>query len=336
MNKITLRFLYFIISFTVSWSAFAQKTDKVFLKNGDEITGEIKKLKYAKLSFDMSGPGVIEIKWEEIVEVLSDKKFQITLRNGEVTLTTIDALFKNRSNLILDDIVEIIQIKDKFLQQLEGDITLGFNYNKSNNSANFNFSNTITYRRPKTEVSFKFNSVLSKTKNDTILSKKQDASLNYYKDLKRSFVLFSNLGWEQNTELGLANRFLFKGGPGKILVNNNHQRLLTGVGLSYNVEQSTTNSDYTSNLESLITIQFKEFRYSSPKVSIDANFTILPGLSDWGRVRMDLQLNMRYEIFKDFNVGLTFYDLYDNRPPEGAVSKNDFGVNTTLGYVFGK
>ena len=44
----------------------------------------------------------------------------------------------------------------------------------------------------------------------------------------------------------------------------------------------------------------------------------------------------KFEIFKDFNVGLTFYDLYDNRPPEGAVSKNDFGVNTTLGYVFGK
>ena len=213
---------------------------------------------------------------------------------------------------------------------------LGLNYNKSNNSANFNFSNTITYRRPKTEVSFKFNSVLSKTKTDSILSKKQDASLNYYRDLKRSFVLFSNLGWEQNTELGLANRFLYKGGSGNILVNNNHQRLLTGVGLSYNVEQSTTNSDYNSNLESLITIQFKQFRYSTPKVSIDANFTILPGLSDWGRIRMDLQLNMRYEIFKDFNVGLTFYDLYDNRPPEGAVSKNDFGVNTTLGYVFGK
>ena len=321
---------------TVSWSGFAQKTDKVFLKNGDEITGEIKKLKYAKLSFDMTGPGVIEIKWEEIVDVVSDKTFKLTLRSGEVILTTFDSIFSNRSDLVLDDIVEIIQIMDKFLQRIEGDITLGFNYNKSNNSANFNFSNTITYRRPKTEVSFKFNSVLSKTKTDSILSKKQDASLNYYRDLKRSFVLFSNLGWEQNTELGLANRFLYKGGSGKILVNNNHQRLMTGIGLSYNVEQSTTNSDYNSNLESLITIQFKQFRYSTPKVSIDANFTILPGLSDWGRIRMDLQLNMRYEIFKDFNVGLTFYDLYDNRPPEGAVSKNDFGVNTTLGYVFGK
>lgn len=331
-----LRILCFIMLVTVSWSGFAQKTDKVFLKNGDEITGEIKKLKYAKLSFDMTGPGVIEIKWEEIVDVVSDKTFQLTLRSGEVILTTLDSLFSNRSDLVLDDIVEIIQIMDKFLQRIEGDITLGFNYNKSNNSANFNFSNTITYRRPKTEVSFKFNSVLSKTKTDSILSKKQDASLNYYRDLKRSFVLFSNLGWEQNTELGLANRFLYKGGSGKILVNNNHQRLMTGIGLSYNVEQSTTNSDYNSNLESLITIQFKQFRYSTPKVSIDANFTILPGLSDWGRIRMDLQLNMRYEIFKDFNVGLTFYDLYDNRPPEGAVSKNDFGVNTTLGYVFGK
>jgi hypothetical protein len=328
--------MYLIMLVPVSWSGFAQKTDKVFLKNGDDITGEIKRLNYAKLSFDMTGPGVIDIKWEEIVEIVSDKTFQFTLRSGEVILTTLESLFSNKPSLTLDDIVEIVQIKDKFFQRLEGDITLGFNYNKSNSSANFNFSNTITFRRPKTEVNTKFNSVLSKNKNDTILSKNQDASLNYYRDLKNSFILFSNLGWEQNTALGLANRFLYKGGFGKIFVNNNHQRLISGVGLSYNVEQSTTSADYNSNLESLITIQFKQFRYSTPKVSIDANFTILPGLSDWGRLRMDLQLNMKYEIFKDFNVGLSFYDLYDNRPPEGAVSKNDFGVNTTLGYVFGK
>jgi hypothetical protein len=36
---------------------YAQKTDKVFLKNGDVVTGEIKSMKLAKLTFDMNGPG---------------------------------------------------------------------------------------------------------------------------------------------------------------------------------------------------------------------------------------------------------------------------------------
>ena len=81
-------------------------------------------------------------------------------------------------------------------------------------------------------------------------------------------------------------------------------------------------------------IQFKRFYYSTPKVSIDAQYIVYPGLSDWGRVRMDLELNTKFEVFKDFNVGFIFYDLFDNRPP-GEGSKNDFGINFTLGYSFG-
>jgi hypothetical protein len=63
---------------------------------------------------------------------------------------------------------------------------------------------------------------------------------------------------------------------------------------------------------------------------------VFPGISDGGRVRMAFNLTSKIEIFKDFNVGLNFYDEYDNRPPAAAHSKNDFGVNFTIGYEFGK
>lgn len=335
MTKLVFKILCFFILISLSWSGLAQNTDKVFLKNGDVITGEIKKLKYAKLTFDLDGPGLIDIKWEEIIKVTSNRTFQVTLKNGDVLITTFDELYLNK-NLVLDDIVEMVQIKNKFFQRLEGDISLGFSYNKSNNTANFNFNNTFIYRRPKTEVDLKLNSVISKNKNDSITAKKQDASFIYTKDFKNNYIFISSLGWEQNTQLGLANRFLLKGGPGKNIIKTNRQLLLTAIGLSYNQEQSASSIEYVGNLESLIIIQFKEFKYTTPKLSIDASYVILPGLSQWGRVRMDFQLNMKYEIFKHFNVGVSFYDLYDNRPPEGAVSKNDFGVNTTIGYYFGK
>ena len=71
-------------------------------------------------------------------------------------------------------------------------------------------------------------------------------------------------------------------------------------------------------------------------MTIDAQCILYPGITDWGRVRMDLQVNMSYEFFKYFNVGLSFYDSYDNRPSEKAASKNDFGLSFTIGYVFGK
>jgi len=336
MSKPVWKLYGLIILLILSLSGMAQKTDKVYLKNGDVITGEIKSLKFAKLSFDMDGPGLVQIKWEFIVKVTSDKKFQVTMRNGDVLITKVDSLFFETKHAGLNDIVEIVQIKDKFLQRLDGDINLGFNYAKSNSVLQFNFSSAITYRKPKVETTLKLNSVISNNAKDSIFTKKQDATIDLFRKLKNRYYVNGVFGWQQNTELGLENRYLLSLGGGKIFINNNHQRLLTGTGLSYNVEQSSGTAAYTKTLEALAVIQFKEFRYSTPKISLDAVYTIYPGLTDWGRVRMDMHLTTKLEVFKDFFVGLTFYDIFDNRPPSGASSKNDFGINFTIGYEFGK
>jgi hypothetical protein len=325
-----------IILLTISLAGLAQKTDKVFLKNGDILTGEIKSLKFAKLSFDMDGPGLIQIKWELIVQIKSDKKFQIIMRKEEVLVTSLDSIFFESKHARLDDIVEIVQIKDRFLKRLDGDLNVGFNYAKSNKNLQFNFSSSITYRKPKMETNLKLNSAITQNSSDSFRSRKQDATIDVYRKLNKSFYVNGVLSWQENTELGIKNRYLFTVAGGQMIINNNHRRFLTGVGLSYNVEQSSGAGGYTNNLEALLGAQFKEFRYLTPKISIDAKFLVYPGITDWGRLRMDFQLNSKFEIFKDFNIGLSFYDNYDNRPPQGASSKNDFGINFTLGYEFGK
>ena len=335
MRRRGLKIFGLIILLTISMIARAQKTDKVSLKNGDVVTGEIKSLKFAKLSFDMTGPGIIHIKWEEITKIRSGKTYQVTLNNGEVLITSLDSMFLQRPQTSLNDIVEIVRIRQKFLKQLDGDISLGFNYAKSNNNLQFNFNSSTTYRRPKMETNLKLNSVITNTSVDTILSKKQSAMVDEFRKLKNSHYVNSALGWQQNTELGLDNRFLLSLTGGKILVNNNRRRLLTGAGLNFNREQSSGDVEYTSNLEGLFVIQFKEFRYTTPTISIDTRFAFLPGLSNWGSIRMDFELNTKIEVFKDFNVGLNLYDDFDNQPPSGS-SQNDFGINFTLGYQFGK
>lgn len=336
MRTGVLKIFATIILLTAHQLVLAQKTDKVFLKNGDVVTGEIKSLKLAKLNFDMNGPGIISIKWEEIVRLMSVKTFEITLQNGQVIIAKLDSLFFESRHVKLDEIVEIVQIKNKFLKRLEGNVNLGFSYTKSSDIFQFNFTSSTTYRKPKMETNLKLNTLLSRASKDTITFKKQDATLSFLRTLSNRFYLMSNLGWEQNTQLGLDNRFLLAAGGGKILINDNHQRFLTGLGLSYNEEQSSESSGYTSNLEGMVVIQFKKFRYSTPKVSIDAQHTIYPSLSDWGRVRMNLSVNTSFEIFKDFLVGFTFYDNFDNRPSSTAVSKNDYGITFTIGYTFGK
>lgn len=325
-----------IILLALSLPASGQKTDKVFLKNGDVVTGEIKSLKLAQLKFNMNGPGTISIKWEEIVSVISNKTFQVTLQSGSVLLTKLDTFFFRKQKVDLDDIVEIVQIKKKFVKRLQGNFNVGFNYTKSNDILQFNSNSSVTFRKPKMETNFKLNNVLSKSSDDTSISKKQDATLSYLRTLNKRFYLMGYLGWEQNTELGLVNRYLVSAGAGKILFNNNEERLLTGSGLSYSHEKFNDSSGYKGSVEALLKGEFKKFRYSSPKISIDAQYALYMGLSNWGRVRMMLQVNTSIEIFKDFSTGFTFYDNFDNRPSAKAASKNDFGITLSLGYEFGK
>ena len=208
MSKPVWKLYGLIILLILSLSGMAQKTDKVYLKNGDVITGEIKSLKFAKLSFDMDGPGLVQIKWEFIVKVTSDKKFQVTMRNGDVLITKVDSLFFETKHAGLNDIVEIVQIKDKFLQRLDGDINLGFNYAKSNSVLQFNFSSAITYRKPKVETTLKLNSVISNNAKDSIFTKKQDATIDLFRKLKNNFYVNGIFAWQQNSELGLDNRFI--------------------------------------------------------------------------------------------------------------------------------
>ena len=336
MRRSVLKITGAIVLLTTSLIGLAQKTDKVFLRNGNMLTGEIKSMKFAKLLFEVDGPGKIDIKWEYIVKIESNKTLQITLRNGDVYVTTLDSLFSVVPFTTLDELVEIVRIKDKFIKRLDGNVNLGFNYAKSSDNAQFTFSSTTTYRKPKAEITLKLNSVLTHNSSDTMLSRKQDAAIDFYRKLKNSWYANALFGWQQNSQLGLKSRFLLNGSSGKILINSNDERLLTGAGLSFNVEDRGDSTGYTSNLEGLIMIQYKKFRYVFPKIRIDAQYIIYPSLSDLGRVRMDLQVNTSYEFFRDFDVGLSFYDSYDNRPSEKAASKNDFGINFTIGFTFGK
>src|SRR5690349_10757164 len=99
---------------TLSLAGRAQKTDKVSLKNGDVLTGEIKALKFGKLRYDVTGPGNIDIKWEEIVKIKSNKQLQITMVSGAVLVTSLDSLFSSAQHISLDDLVEIVPIENGF------------------------------------------------------------------------------------------------------------------------------------------------------------------------------------------------------------------------------
>ena len=62
---------------------FAQKTDVVILRNGDRLTGEIKKLERGKLKYKTDDMSDVYIEWDKVKSLTTNNTLEVELRTGE-------------------------------------------------------------------------------------------------------------------------------------------------------------------------------------------------------------------------------------------------------------
>ncbi|MEA3476903.1 MAG: hypothetical protein U9R60_01890, partial [Bacteroidota bacterium] len=89
-----------------------------------------------------------------------------------------------------------------------------------------------------------------------------------------------------------------------------------------------------SNIEGLLSLRFRRFKYDSPKSNISTDLSFFPGLIPWGRYRVEFNLELSQEIVKDFTIGLNGYMSYDSGPISIGASSIDYGANLTIGYTW--
>ena len=94
-------------------------------------------------------------------------------------------------------------------------------------------------------------------------------------------------------------------------------------------------SGVTNDVSALIQVVWKVYKFTAPKINIDADISYLPYITDPSRNRVNINFNPSISIFSDnFKVGLTFYYNFDSSPPSGATSTYDYGTNLQLSYSF--
>jgi hypothetical protein len=80
--------------------------------------------------------------------------------------------------------------------------------------------------------------------------------------------------------------------------------------------------------------QYQYFTFTNHKSDFTVKLSVYPNLTDQGRVRVEFDAKTRYELFKDFYVGLSLYESYDSRPPTESAAKNDWGMVMSIGYSY--
>ncbi len=325
--------------------AYSQKTDKILLDNNDWITGEIKKMDYGKLSLKTSAAGTIQIKWERIYQIKSDKYFEIGLGRGILYYGSLDVTENEHKYKVLviteeeeieldmNRIVEITPIKNKFWGKIDGNVDLGYSYTKGSDVIQWNSSFRMDYRPENSITTISANSIFTE-QPERAATTKQDINLSYKYIYKNNLAASGFTGMQQNSELGIQLRASLGAGISKNWFRSNMQRFITTVGAIVNREQSADDSEFNTNYEGLIRMEYRVFRYRDPEIDVTTSFDFYPSFSVKDRYRTDLDLKVKFEVFNNFYIGFTFYHNLDTNPPDSTASKSDWGINSSIGYSF--
>ena len=78
--------------------------------------------------------------------------------------------------------------------------------------------------------------------------------------------------------------------------------------------------------------EYQLFRFDEPEVDIFTKLKIIPSLTDIGRVRVEYDLKLRWELVKDLFWEVKFYDSFDSDPRSDSAEKNDYGIVTGVAW----
>jgi hypothetical protein len=323
-------------------SARADKTDIVQMSNGDRLVCEVRELEHGRLRVKTDGLGTVYAEWDKAVRLESVKRFEVQPTTGARVFGTLKSSVLEKRLVVGTDagdveiefskVSHIQLIRSSFWDRFDGALDIGGSYTQADKLLQLNPAFNATY----VERAFLAGIDLSATwtrqegKEDT---SRGIASLSYLRLRGERWFAFGRGSGERNTELGLDVRVLASGGVGRFLAITTHSRLQMGGGLTASREVPLE-GEATSQLEGLFTAQWNVFSYGFPETHVSAVFSLYPGITNGGRLRGDLNVQVRREIFRDFTIGLSLYDSFDNQPATEGAEQNDWGATISVGWTF--
>jgi hypothetical protein len=323
--------------------AWAAKTDVVVLRSGDSITGEITELDRGRLTFKTDDMGTLAIEWDKVASVTAGATFEVhelgggpyfgSLRPGpgaeELTVASVRGTEKV---LALLRVVKIERLGATVWQRLDGSVDAGMSYASSSELLTIDLAARVVLNRRGRELSLDGSSTITR-QPDAEETQRNNVTFSYRRRRPGHWAEFAQAQAEQNRELGFDLRGSVTGGAGRYLLQGRRHDLLTVLGLRVNREKPLE-GESSSNLEAALGFGFDRFAYDFPKVDIHATVSGFTSLTDWGRVRAELDVRIKREILRDFTVSLRVYESYDSRPITEGAARNDYGGSAGIGWTF--
>ena len=328
-------------------NAEVKRKDVVIMKNGDHLTGEVKKLENGVLYVTTDYfSGSIGLDWSQVERIESTAAFQVTLKNGQRAVGTIEKLplkdalgsdfrvraqgAETQSSAL--DVVSIEPQQSGFWRQLTGSADFGYDFTSGNSQTSLASSASANYLGTKWLGGATFTSSFSGqsggSKTDTVEVQTLDGLF----VSPKSFLM--GLGdFLHSSQQNLTLRTTLGAGYGHYWLHTNHNTFAWVAGVAYTHEkfEPVAGQSTDQNVEALLGAQYELFRFN--RYGLQSMSLVYPGLSDAGRIRLTTKTTFTVKLTGNFHTDLSFWDNFDSRPPFNS-KRNDLGISDSFGWTF--
>lgn len=320
----------------------AQKTDIVFLTNGDRVTGEVIRLEAGVLEFKTDTMGTTFIEWRFIADIISEKNHSLETVGGIRLLGQLEKPEKGdyiqvqtpagRVTLDSDEVVSVWPVEASFLDRMDLETSVGFDYAKSTDITNFILSANFRLRGVDrlTEASLRTDVTTSGESND---QHRYEVRAGHQYLLPEGKFRAWLAGFDRNDALGLDARLTGGAAMGKYFVKTNSKWFSLSAGLLAS-EERPKEGDREVNVEALASMRYRYFRFADPERNFDTTLSVFPSVTDFGRVRWDLRSTFKLEFLRDLFWSMELYASYDSDPLSQEGEKSDYGIISSLGWTY--
>ncbi len=327
-----------------------EKTDVLVMTNGDRLTCEVKGLEAGVLyvSFDYID-GTTSVNWSKVARLESAQLFVVKTESGAVytgKLKTVETaadrpvriqVLAEAKEDVLDSsqIVQMVATSDRFWQRFNGEVSFGAIYSKGNQSTQYTLGSQTAYVRERWTGLASFNSNLSSSSGANV-STRNSIELGGRHLLPRNNWFYGGVGsFLQSSDLGIRLQSTVGAGIGRYIKHTNRASILfmMGPALQNTEYRHSSSSSNGQNVAAAIFYGEAQF-FKFSKTNLDLSATMLPAISDPGRVRFNADASYYIKIISDLKWNVSFYGNWDNRPPPGF-SGSDYGTSVGLSWTFG-
>ena len=321
----------------------------IVMKNGDRITGSIKKIWDGDVFIEPSYADEFSVDQVDIAYMESERQFDLELADGTSMKGSLAGADADGNQLIIIDgqekplpmaqLAELEEPEEAYDWSTHADVNSTFNSGNTNNS-NITLSADFMVKRNRHTNFLDLLWQDEEQKIEGVTTQVKDRErfrYNYNYDIGDPWFLGSSASWERDPVKGLDYRYNVVPAAGYNFWDDAGRTLGFQLGAGYQAEKITDEFGVTTEGDGAVAAFLLRFRYDFNKPDLELYLNNTTTGAFYGRENVVTQFNAgtRYEITDLLYLNLEFLLDYETEPVEGAENE-DISVLFGFGLEFEK